>query len=472
MTQNSDVVQAAIAEIEATGATITDINFFLKSKSSDYENALCVLALYPHKFAYCNELGWLFYNDRFWERENAEFQINRSITEMLKFRSIVAIAHNLDGLAKATIPNTSRKKSVRDMLRDLVVVSVADFDNQTHLLNCDNGVVNLKTGKLSPHDPNQKFTYCLQTEYKPDADQSSWLSFLKMSVGNYEEIADFLQMAHGYSLTGDTREECLFYKFGPTRSGKGTHDAVMLALFGEPLARGVSFSMFTKKRDGNSQNFDLAPLRAARFIAASESGRYSTFNEATTKQITGGDRVQCAFKNHDMFDYKPHYKIWLSSNHPVKGDVDDDAFWNRVRVIEFPNSFVGKENKSLKQSLTSSQNLEGALAWCVAGAVKWYKSKSGLVTPWTVAQATQKQRDDLDHVGQWLGECCKSINGNFVTNDTLIKSYSEWCELNGHTPKKAVGLSRALNSKGFEGKIKKVDGKAKRGFLGLILAVE
>jgi hypothetical protein len=60
-----------------------------------------------------------------------------------------------------------------------------------------------------------------------------------------------------------------------------------------------------------------------------------------------------AFKHKDFFEYKPQFKILLTSNHQIKGDVNDDAFWGRLRIIEFPHSFLGREDKTLKARMQS-----------------------------------------------------------------------------------------------------------------------
>lgn len=112
---------------------------------------------------------------------------------------------------------------------------------------------------------------------------------------------DWLQMAVGYSLTGHTREEVLFYLYGPPRSGKGTLTEMILALLGSPLAKEVNFATFTAQRSGDSQNFDLAPLKPCRTVLASESNAYERFNKAKVKMLTGGNEVYCAFKHQTHF---------------------------------------------------------------------------------------------------------------------------------------------------------------------------
>jgi putative DNA primase/helicase len=242
-------------------------------------------------------------------------------------------------------------------------------------------------------------------------------------------------MAVGYSLTGHTSEECLFYVHGPTRSGKGTFSETLLKLLGNPLAAGVDFATFTEKRSGDSQNFDLAGLKAARFVVASESNKYQFLNPRRIKSITGGDMIRCAHKHGPFFEYFPAFKIWLLSNEPVRGDSEDDALWSRVNVISFPNSHLGHEDKQLKRKMLEPANLEAVLAWAIAGAIAWYSAPDGLQKPAKVASVTQQQRDGNDFSQQFMDDCLTPAPDAFLPNPVLSAVYKGWCEAHSLTPK-------------------------------------
>jgi putative DNA primase/helicase len=295
------------------------------------------------------------------------------------------------------------------------------------------------------------------------------------ATGNRLEVAQYLQEAVGYSITGHTWEECLFYIYGPTRAGKGTFVETILAMLGKaPLAVEVDFTTFTGKLDGDGQNFGLAPLKPSRFVAASESGKYQQLNTERIKSITGGNDIRCAFKYRTHFSYRPQFKLWLSSNHPINADAEDDALWSRVRVIEFPNSYLGREDKRLKQRMRSPEVLEGVLAWAVEGAIRWYQLGSkGLETPEIVAEATAQARKDLDYVGQWIDECVAPADDpeHFVTNEVIRASYETWCSNNGvNYPKGSGALTRSLKGKGYDaGVSQKKDGRTYRGCKGIVL---
>ena len=453
-------------------AALDDDDPLLAYPAHDHGNARCVLHLYPKRFAFCPALGWLEHTGTHWEGETAEFALNNAITATLVRRRLAAVRAQREDLVRATVANEARKNAVKGMVRDLVVLRIADFDTDPNLLNCANGVLDLRRGELVTGEASAQFTYCVQTPFDPQAQAPLWLKFLSSSVDKYAELADWLQMAVGYSLTGLTREECMFYVEGPARSGKGTTMQTLLTLLGQPLGRGVDFATFTRPREGDSQNFDLAVLRPARLVSASESGRYASLNEAVVKSITGNDPIAAAFKHRDMFSFTPMFKVWLSSNHPARGDVDDDAFWGRIRVIRFPNSHLGHEDKQLKERMVQPDQLAGILAWAVAGAARWYQTPGGLVTPAAVVNATAAHREQLDHVKQWLDECTRRVKEHVASNTALYGSYRAWCEENGYAPKQAVAFGRALVAKGFAQAWKRDGGRSVRGYRGLLVPEE
>lgn len=445
-------------------------DYFLTESADDEGNAQCVNRLYAGKFAYTNANGWMVNVGTHWEATNAEAALDRAIVDTLKQRRVAAVQRDLEAIVKVSKPDAKRIQAAKYLFRSLVVANHSDFDNVPYWLNCRNGVVDLRTAKLYERG-EAKFTYCLPIDYDPKADTSEWIGFLqKVTTG--PEVIPYLQMCIGYSLTGDTSEECFFYFYGPTRSGKGTFNTVIMKMMGyplSPLVRGTSFATFTARREGgDNQNFDLAPLRACRLVSASESRKNERFDDAKVKMITGNDPITAAFKHKDSFTYIPQFKIWLQSNNPINADVDDDAFWYRVRVVEFPHSFAGKEDTKLKGRLTSVKNLQAALAWGVEGARQWYAA-GRLTTPESIAHSTQKQRDALDYVSQWLDEQCALSPTAWTSTEALYSNYENWCNRNGVSAKKQKGLTDALTRKGFTFDRKREGVKQFRVTIGITL---
>lgn len=406
-----------------------------------------------------------------WSRELAEQKLDLSIMAMLKRRCKLAIDGDKDAIVKASIPSARHMQSCRTILDEHLAVPVSEFDSHPDLINAANGVVDLRTGELMPHTTQHRFTYCFATEFDAAADYTYWQSFLEDTVAGGENIINYLQMAVGYSLTGHTNEECLWYIHGPARSGKGTFTETIMELVGQPFSVETDFATFTAQRAAGDQGFDLAPLKPARIVFASESNSAEWLNSGKVKRITGGNMISCAFKHHDQFTYRPRFKLWLTSNHPVKADVDDDAIWGRVKVLQFPNGHLGEEDKSLKRKMRSAENLRGVLRWAVEGAMAWYASDSGLMTPEEITVTTGASRQQVDYVQTWLDECTELMVDGWVSNGDIYTSYANWCKTNGVKPKFQRGLSVSLQAKNYAigTQRKGADGINRRGVDGINL---
>lgn len=452
------------------GPAIDIQQYYLYQSADDEGNAQCVNRAHGAHFLYCDAYGWMHNIGTHWVYGGmAEKEVNLAVTQTLINRRVAAVQADREAIIKATKPSATNKENTKRQFKDIVWCDVGIFDQEKHLLNCRNGIVDLRTGKLITSEASGYFTYCVNAEFHPGMDAQEWENFLLGTIKDYDSIRGWLQMACGYSITGFTSEEIMFYCFGPARSGKGTFTNSFLHMLGHPLALGVNFSTFTSKREGDSQNFDLAPLKPSRFIAASESGKHQSLNEAVIKQITGNDPIRASFKGKDHFTYFPQFKIWVSSNHPIKGDVDDDAFWGRLNGIEFPNSHLGEEDKSLKERIQAPEYCNMVLSWSVAGARLWHEQPNGLVTPASVKETVSGQRAQLDNVQRWLDECTQQRTGIDTANDALRKSYEDWCKQNGESPKFAVQFGKAMSAKGYESTNVKVHGISKRGYKDIVL---
>jgi len=475
--------KARAAEINGNGyhapmskpvAPLIDPKILLNSGASDEGNAICLEHVYPGRFLYSVFFGWLAYTGTHWSMEGSEAALDRAIVDTLLKRQL-ATWHDSENsdtdkarkLRGFCTPNKGRVEGCKALLKSRVACSPSDFDKDPDMLNCSNGVVDLRTGAFASHDHSQRYMHCTSVDYVSMADDSQWVTWLNEAVGS-QEIVDYLQLAVGYTLTGHTREECLFYLFGPPRSGKGTFTETILNVLGQPLAKEITFSTFTAERNGDSQNFDLAPLKPCRFVAASESNIYERFNEAKIKAITGGNEIYCAFKHRDHFSYRPQFTVWLSSNHPVNADPDDDAVWGRIRLVEFPTSHLGQEDKGLKFRMRSPAVMEGVLKWAVDGAVKWYALGNAGMSELAISKAAKTgQRSQIDTVSMWIDDLCTVHPGNFGIASQLYGSYSGWCRDNGAEPKRIKGFSMSLQHKGFAAERRTVAGKRCRGFVGV-----
>lgn len=431
------------------------IDEILNKGADDKGNADSFLILTEKHFVYTISHGWLMYNGKFWEQNEAE--LDKEIMDCLFARRHAAVTAQKEQIVKATATNVRQIFGCKRILQSLLFEDINNFDTKQYLLNCDNGVVDLRTKKIEKHHHTQRFTYCLQWSYEKNIEYSKWESFLLESVAGGQEVVDYLRMCVGYSLTGETTEETLFYIKGPGRSGKGTFTETLLKLMGKKMSSECDFNSFTKLRDNDASNFDLAGLKQARFVVASESNKYQSLNPAKIKALTGGNSIRCAFKYKDHFEYTPQYKIWLVSNHSINADPQDEAIWARVRVILFPNSHIGNEDPRVKSQMKSDQNMPVVLSWAVQGAYEWYtKETPKIPVPYIIRKETEENRIESDTIAQWFEECCEFDQNKAGQNEgesgaALTSNCKLWHEAHGYDaphPKSIASFFRDV--KGYE----------------------
>src|ERR1019366_6245449 len=122
-----------------------------------------------------------------------------------------------------------------------------------------NGTVDLRTGELRSHRREDLITKLAPVAHNPSARSSRWERFLTEIFEPHPDIVELIQRAIGYSLTGDTREECLFLLWGTGRNGKGTLIKTLATALGD-YACTADFTAFIQRRGDNGPRDDIANM--------------------------------------------------------------------------------------------------------------------------------------------------------------------------------------------------------------------
>jgi putative DNA primase/helicase len=333
-----------------------------------------------------------------------------------------------------------------------VTVRADEFDSDPDLLACPNCTIDLRTGKPRPANPADLITMRTEVEFDPEATSELWLkTLLEIFEGDVELVA-FLQRFVGYALTGHTNEHVFAIFYGPLgRNGKSLITERLRKLLGD-LATTSDFETFIRARGDRGPRNDLAALRGARLVTAAEATAGRRLDEATIKQLTGGDKITARFLYNEPFEFYPGFKLLLITNHRPRIDGSDEAIWARVREIPFNVSFKGREDRNLEKKL--DEELPGILNWAIEGCLQW--RKYGLGTAPAIDQSTAAYRSEEDLLGTFLTEMCES--GGEVLATRLRAEYERFCEDAGEEPLATNRLGKELATRGI------TRGGAKRRF--------
>lgn len=345
-----------------------------------------------------------------------------------------------------------------------IAIKPDDLDADPWLLGVRNGVVDLRTGTLRASDPADLLTRRAEVDFDPAASCPLWLKHIEFVTRSDAALADWLRRAVGYTLTGLTSEQQLFFLWGTGNNGKSTLLDVLLTLLGSYGTVGDE-NLLTSTSAHPTQ---LADLRGARLVVCDETDREKKLAEQRIKMMTG-KKIKARYMRQNFFEYTPRFQVWISGNHKPEIRGGDDGIWRRLRLIPFTAKLT-PDTKILDYEEVLKSELAGILNWALSGLADWVKLGQ-LGGTSAVDAATSEYREEEDHVGAWLSETCVLEPGALEESSRLFESWRWWALQRGYDVGNATRLGRELTARGFvpanDGKTVRLDGRVTRARTGL-----
>jgi len=398
---------------------------------TDAGNAELLIHLYGKKIRYnhiCKD--WYIWNGQFWEKDITQKVKNLAI-KSARYRKKLAAGIKDKEKSKAYFAFGLQSESkVRvgfclDMAKIMSPVATVtkDWNSKRYLLQFTNGVLDLKTMSFEPGKPEYMICQSTDYDYDQEATCSTWNRVIDEIMGGNNNLVSFVQRACGYSMTGNTSEQCLFLLHGTGANGKGVLQDVLRWSLGD-YAQDSPFSAF-EYRYGSSQSNDLARLHSAHLVTSAESGESKRLDEERLKAITGCDPVTARFLYQEYFTYTPKFKLWLAVNSLPRVNDFSFGFWRRIRLIPFDVKFSGeKDDKQLREKL--KPEVSGIMNWFLQGYTEW--REHGLQPPEEVIQATKDYQNEADVVAEFLGSFIVYGEEFKVKASELYLAFLEWLE--------------------------------------------
>ena len=369
-------------------------------------------------------------------------------TNKQEFDQLVAMAKATQKWANQT-ESESRLKSMISLARSEpgIPIDNALLDNQPWFLNCLNGIIDLNTGALLPHDPKFLITKMIYVEYHPEARAPTWEKYLS-DVQTIPEIVSFLQRAAGYSACGTAREQIVLIHHGHGQNGKSTFMKAMAAILGSGYCQKGNMSLFAEQSTDRVRN-DVACLSGTRMLSLSETSDRMILDEALIKAVTGGDIIKARFLNKEFFEFVPTFTVHIDTNHRPRIRGTEDGIWRRILLIPWTTR-VPDEKKDLRLEEKLLAEKEGILNWIVQGARSYLQG--GLKIPEIIYEASHEYRRDEDIIGDWFDQCIVQMPGLKETSDDLFRSYEHWCEDHSVKPIRIQTWANKMGDRGIDKK--------------------
>lgn len=324
-------------------------------------------------------------------------------------------------------------------------MTVDQWDLDPWKLNTPGGVVDLKSGLILPSAREFFMTKITRGNPKAPARPTRWLQFLSEITAGDLDLQGYLARVAGYSLTGSTEEHALFFFYGTGANGKSVFLSTLSYILGDYSHTAGSETFLESHQSGHPT--DIAALRGARAVIASEVANGRRWDEVKIKTLTGGDKISARFMRQDFFEYTPQFKLIIAGNHkPGLRDVDV-AMRRRLHLVPFTVT-IPPEARDPHLIDTLKIEADGILAWAVAGCLEWQSKR--LAPPAAVIGATDEYFESEDALQRWINECCGTAKQDSGTTASLYESWKIWAERSGEFIGSIKRFSETLASRGYE----------------------
>ena len=405
----------------------------------DTGNAQRFVDLFGDKVRYCyTDKRWLWYNGRKWctdmtgtvkrlaDKAVACMAAEAKVYAQLDADEETDMAKAFEKHMKSCRSNKSKNAMLSEVMHHGPVLP-AQMDRFKTVLNTPGGVIDLRSGGISPHDPMTYLTKMTAVEYSENADCPRWLAFLDDIFRGDKDLIRYVQKAVGYSLTGSTTEQCAFFLYGTGRNGKSTFIDIIRDIFGDYAANIQPETIMVRSNQSTAINSDIARLKGARLVTSVEPNEGVRINEGLLKQLTGDDTVTARKLYGDEFEFKPEFKLWMATNHKPVIRGTDTGIWRRIHMIPFTVQIPEEKiDRRLKYKL--SAELTGIFRWAVEGCLLW--QKEGLKMPRAVLEEVREYRREMDVISAFVEDKCTVGKGLSVKSSQLFAAYLNWAEQN------------------------------------------
>lgn len=418
----------------------------LQHKPDDDHLAVHLAQRWSHLAAYFRN-SWHVYENGVWGSRDVH-ELKRSIRQFLR-----------DYRAVGVKVSQSQINALAQMMEDEVYIPdramIEHEACQDNYINLRNGMYNLVTGELEPHDPGMYFTHQLGFDYDPDADCPTFRQYLNSSLVDANGKTDFtlvhlVWQAIGYSMTARTDLKASFWLVGKPDSGKSTFIAFLRLLMGS-LHATLDLNQLGKN------DFLLADAVGKRIISFTEGSRQSVVPDWIYKTIVGGaDAVYANVKNKPAISFVPKCKFWWAMNEMPRVNDRSGATFNRLYIIPF-NRSVPKSKRIQDLHLKLYSEAPGIFN----DAMNAYKRlmRAGRFEDCEQSlRLRQKYQYDNDIEAMFFDEQLELNKNQRIQYNVLYQAYRNWCIENGYSPKGRENASEDFARLGLHKSESKVNG--------------
>lgn len=342
--------------------------------------------------------------------------------------------NQLSSLIISFLNNKSYKKEVTDRdvkgivnrlkMEDSIHIE-GGFNQHKFLFNLKNGVFDPLTKTLYPHDSKYRFSYQFNVEYDPNAKCRLYEETLNQIFNSDQEIINFFLRWQCYLFVYDYSYQKMLILYGKGRNGKSLLLNITRSLLGDE-----NVSSERLQDLANDRGYALVNL-INKFLNISQELSGGEIEVDTIKQITGGDLISARPIYKERVKFINKARIIIATNILPRISNFDQAFYQRIDFIEFPNSFADNPDTNLESKLKNELPGIFNLIMSQFAHIRKEDNSIKIESPEKSRKSLESKLGSFNSVLEWVSECClitiSEVNHKVLSLKEAYSHYDRWC---------------------------------------------
>lgn len=403
------------------------------------------------RFRWAKGLGWMQWTGKVWQ-DASDASVLEAIRQwaMEQFQLVLDeqrrdtsrdMRAQMDGW-RGTL-SAAKLGNLMKLARGPLECSAGDFDADRDLLNCPNGIVDLRTGVLTPHDPDQLMTKMAGADFVKGARHDDWDKALQALP---DDVRDWYQLRVGQALTGHmTPDDLIIVCQGGGANGKSTCSDALAIVAGQRQGYYVQVSdRVILGAASDNHPTEIMDFLGARYAVLEETPEARRLDTNRVKKLAGTAEITGRRIRQDPVTFEATHSLFINTNYKPLVDETDHGTWRRLALVRWPYTFrrpgealQGANDRpgdpTLRERIKQNpQALEAALAWMAEGARRWYETERIMPrVPERVEADTLEWRKESDPVLSFSDEHLEFDPEACVAGSELRSVFNSWIKEKG-----------------------------------------
>lgn len=355
--------------------------------------------------------------------------------------------NELRSFVKGFLPVKYRNKKmweavVDELMTNFSGVKEEDFNDDENIIVFENGVLNISTGELMPHDPKYLVSRIVNAPYLESGYSAPrFWQFLDELLPEDGPTQTFLLQFIGVVLSNvkGWRYKKMLLLVGAGNTGKSKLRELVTMILGNEYC----MSMDLKKLN---ERFSTSAIYGKRLAGSGDMSYMKVDEMAIAKEITGGDMIFAEYKGKDGFTFRYDGLVWANCNRlPFFGGDKGKHVYERFAIVSC-NNVIPEEQRdpNLLEKLYAEKDA------IVNIAIRNFIDTVKQGYRFTESEDMQINRDlyirENCSLFSFIQERCKfGVEDAKILRSCFNATYVEWCKENNLMAERPKDIGRLLN---------------------------